>query len=465
MTRLLHVADRVLNRPLLLHPDKAAVIMGVLAGRIGIEGPDASRFEGDPPVQRDSDGNIKRDVFGEPKKEPFNLSAGVAIISVVGSLVNRGAWIGSSSGLTSYEGVQEQLKQAASHADVRSIILDIHSPGGEAIGAFETAGLIREIANTKKVVAVVNGMAASAGYAIASGATEIVTTESGLSGSIGVLMMHVDYSRWLDSEGVKPTLIFAGAHKVDGNAFEPLSEDVKSDIQAEVDHFYGLFLNTVAKGRGNRLTVDAARQTEARTFIGEAAVKAGLADRVGSFETVLADLTRALGRSSSQKGKSMSENNGAPAADGNAGFTQAHLDAAVSTAVTKAVAEANAAHEARIAEDRKRVAALDELGAKAGAGAAAIITKAKAEGTSAADTALAIFAAGAHLEGAALAAIKADDNAASGARPAAPANEAKASTPEGWKAEWEASAALKAEFPSAEAYVALMKSEAAKKGN
>lgn len=461
MSRLLHVADRVLNRPLLLHPDKAAVIMGVLAGRIGIEGPDASRFEGDAPPQRDENGNVKTTIYGSIKRAPYNVSGGVAIISVVGSLVNRGAWVGASSGVTSYEGVQYQLKTAAADTAVHAMVMDIHSPGGEAIGAFETGALVREIAKTKKVIAVVNGMAASAGYAIASGASEIVTTESGLSGSIGVLMMHVDYSKWLDAEGIKPTLIFAGAHKVDGNSFEPLSDEVKSDIQAEVDHFYDLFLNTVAAGRGSRLDVAAARNTEARCFIGEAAVQAGLADRVGTFETVLADLTRAPGRSTSQKGKSMSENNGGPAADNNAGITQAQLDAAVATATATAAAN----FEAQMTTERTRIAALDDLGAKAGAGAAAIITKAKAEGTSAEATALAIFNAGAHLEGAKAAALAADDALAASAQPAAPGGQqAKASTPDGWKAEFEASPALKAEFTSAEAYVAFKRDEAKKGG-
>ncbi|TIL81578.1 MAG: S49 family peptidase, partial [Mesorhizobium sp.] len=173
--------------------------------------------------------------------------------------------------------------------------LDMHSPGGEAVGAFETAALVRDLAARKRTVAVVNGMAASAMYAIGSGATEIVTTETGISGSIGVVLLHADFSRQLDREGITPTLIHAGAHKVDGNPFEPLSDAVREDLQAEVDAFYESFLVTVAKGRGNRLTAAAARKTEARTFIGQAAVDAGIADRVGSFELVLADLTRAPG--------------------------------------------------------------------------------------------------------------------------------------------------------------------------
>ncbi|RWF97659.1 MAG: S49 family peptidase, partial [Mesorhizobium sp.] len=100
---------------------------------------------------------------------------------------------------------------------VRSVILDMHSPGGEAVGAFETAALVRDLAARKRTVAVVNGMAASAMYAIASGANEIVTTETGIAGSIGVVLLHADFSRQLDRDGITPTLIHAGAHKVDAN--------------------------------------------------------------------------------------------------------------------------------------------------------------------------------------------------------------------------------------------------------
>lgn len=281
MSMLFHVADLVLNRPLLVTPDKAQVIMSVLAGRIGANAPEASRFEGESAVV---------DQDGRARGVPFKVKDGVGIITITGSLVNRGAWIGASSGLTSYEGIGHQLKSAASDPSVRSVILDLHSPGGEATGAFEVAALVRSLSSAKRTVAVVNGMACSAAYAIASGATEIVTTETGVSGSIGVVLLHADYSKRLAKEGIDPTLIFAGAHKVDGNPFEPLSGEVRDDLQREVTAFYDLFLTTVAKGRGARLTASAARATEARTFIGQAAVKSGMADRIGTFESVLSEL-------------------------------------------------------------------------------------------------------------------------------------------------------------------------------
>lgn len=293
-TSLIHIADRVLDQPLLITPAKARVILSVLSGRIGVNSPEASRFEGT------SDGT---DDSGRYRSKPYRVSNGVGIITITGSLVNRGAWIGSYSGLTSYEGIGHQIKTAAADKAVHSVILDLHSPGGEAVGAFETAALVRDLAAKKRTIAVVNGMAASAAYAIASGATEIVTTETGVSGSIGVVLLHGDFSRKLDREGITPTLIHAGAHKVDGNPFEPLTEEVRADLQAEVNAIYDAFLATVAKGRGNRLTAAAARKTEAKTKIGKQAVEVGLVDRVGSFESVLAELTRAAGRSTVQTGR------------------------------------------------------------------------------------------------------------------------------------------------------------------
>lgn len=325
MTVLAHIADRVLNRPLLITPDKAQVILSVLSGRIGISSPEASRFEGDP---------YRRDANGQPIGiNPYRVSNGVAIVTITGSLVNRGAWIGASSGLTSYEGIQHQLKTAASDPAVHSVILDIASPGGEATGAMETAALVRELAKTKRTVAVVNGMACSAAYAIASGASEIVTTETSVSGSIGVVLLHADISRQLAAEGVTPTLIFAGTHKVDGNPFEPLPESVRSDLQAEVDAFYGAFTSAVGKGRGSRLTAKAAAQTEARIFVGPAAVAAGIADRLGTFETVLTDLRQtSSGRSSQPSSRRTKMENETGATASHQGPSQAEHEAKVASA-------------------------------------------------------------------------------------------------------------------------------------
>jgi signal peptide peptidase SppA len=266
--------------------------------------------------------------------------------------VNRGGYVGASSGLISYEGFKVQMLAAAADPRTKAILLDLESPGGEAVGAFEAADVVRQVAASKPVTAVVNGMAASAAYAIASAANRIVTIPTGVSGSIGVVLMHLDISQYLKAEGIKPTFIFAGDHKVDGNPYEPLPESVRADLQAEVEGFYAAFVRTVAKGRAG-LDEKAIRATQARTFMGEEAVAAGLVDAVGTFEEVLAELSAApAGRSSPSRSNGASMSDHTPTPGANAGFTQADLDTAR--------AEGHAAgHAAGLAEGSKAGAAAE----------------------------------------------------------------------------------------------------------
>ena len=288
------IAERVLGRPLLVLPAKAELIVTILGERIGVAGgeisendPDvlaaigASRFVGEPGGPYDARGR---------RRIMFRQQDGLAIIDVMGSLVNRGAWLGTSSGLTSYEGLAAQIEAAVADHTVRGIVLDIDSPGGEATGAFGFYETIRAARQRKPVVAVVNDMAASAAYGIAAQANEIVISPSSMTGSIGVVMVHMDHSKEMEKRGRKPTLIFAGDHKVDANSFEPLSDGVRADLQREVDGIYDTFVESVATGRPG-LSTQTIRATQARVFRGAAAIEIGLADRIGSFVETLARLS------------------------------------------------------------------------------------------------------------------------------------------------------------------------------
>lgn len=327
---LAQIAGRVLNRPLLLHPDKADLILHVLQGRIGIEPlqaitPDTNRFVG----------TYRRDNGGVGSMRVEN---GVAILPIVGSLVNRGAWIGASSGLVSYEGIAAQLREAEADLDVRAILMDIDSPGGEATGMFATAKLVSAVNKTKPVVAFVNDVAASAAYGIASAASEIIVSPTSMVGSIGVVLTHLDRAGELEDRGVKPTLIHAGAHKVDGHPFGPLSDAVRADLQAEVMKIYDQFVGLVAEGRAGRISADAIRATEARTYLGADAISQGLADRMASLEEVIGALSQPpSGASPQRKGGAMTKTpqSEAPASDASAN-SPADLQAAVEAARTEA---------------------------------------------------------------------------------------------------------------------------------
>jgi signal peptide peptidase SppA len=314
--QLLRLSDRLLNTPLLIHPAKAQIILGALSGRIGLDADPFRLEEGAEPTEANRFSGSSRRSDGSASMS--RTADGVAIIPVLDTLVNRGAWLDSRSGLTSYEGIAAQLREAGQDPEVRSVLLDISSPGGEAAGMAALADLVRSLRQSKPVTAFVNDMAASAAYGLASAANEIVISPTSILGSIGVVMLHADRSRELAAQGVKPTLIFAGSHKVDGNPFEPLSDAVRADLQASVDAHYRQFLDTVAAGRGQKLTAGMARATEARTFIGPEAITLGLADRIASFDEVLVSLsqtTRPSGRTARKGGISMSTEDTGSAAE------------------------------------------------------------------------------------------------------------------------------------------------------
>jgi signal peptide peptidase SppA len=329
------LAALVYNTPLLITPAKAEIISGVLQAHI------EARMSGMAVEPRESDRDTRPSAFiGETLanesgngRTPYRVKDGKAIITIDGELVNRGEWVGADSGLVSYDGIKHQLAMATKDSRVKSIILDINSPGGEAIGAFDAAAAVRQAAAIKPVTAIANGMAASAAYGLASGATRRVIAQDGIGGSIGVVMMHVDMSRALENRGIKPTLIFAGAHKVDGNPFQALPANVRDHFQREVNSFYDMFVKTVATGTG--LTEQQVRDTEARVFIGQDAVKAGLFDAVGTFEDVISGSGRASSSThSSRVAASLSGCSGITQDD----FAKAPIDVAIGRKIMDAVA-------------------------------------------------------------------------------------------------------------------------------
>ena len=212
-------------------------------------------------------------------------NARIAVVPVLGPMVKRGSFLDSLFGFGNYEDVQARFDAAVADPSIDAILLEIDSPGGEAAGAFDLADKIYAARGSKPVWAIANDSAFSAAYAIGSAADKLFLTRTGGVGSIGVLAAHVDQSGYDEKQGVKVTTITAGARKNDFNAHEPLSEDAAGFLQAEVNRLYGLFVDTVARNRG--MTPDAVRATEAGLFFGDDAVKAGLADGVGTVESTI----------------------------------------------------------------------------------------------------------------------------------------------------------------------------------
>ena len=199
---------------------------------------------------------------------------GVAIVPVGGLLIDRGGWLGDLGGFaTSYEGLEEQIRRIEKDSAIKSVVLDIDSPGGMVAGIFDVCGLLTRLKKSRKVYALAANMADSAAYAIACVAHEVHVTRTGEVGSIGVIQYHQSYARALDASGIDTTIIFEGERKPDGNPFQQLSHGARSDMAADSADIYQQFVRHVAKARG--LEEDRVRGTQARTYRGQKAVEAG----------------------------------------------------------------------------------------------------------------------------------------------------------------------------------------------
>lgn len=270
MTDFPYIMSRMVGTPLLIARPKLEIILGVMTRKMAGE------------TMQES----------PPGKQPTSYTAritddGIAVVSILGTLVRRSSYLGAASGLTSYHEVEAMAESAFADPGVRAVLLEIDSSGGEAGGVFDLAARLRQLSKEtgKPLWAVADESALSAAYAIASAADQIWVPQTAEVGSIGVVALHTDHCEADAREGVSYTYIYAGRHKVEGNPHQPLSPEVHGRIQRDVDVLYSQFVDLVAQHRS--LSEQQIRSTDADVFRGKSAVKAGLADHVGTLSQAL----------------------------------------------------------------------------------------------------------------------------------------------------------------------------------
>lgn len=268
-----HIYAEVFHKPWAILPEKLATIAELVRMRAAGE--------------RLSDVEIRERIGAGPRPRP-NTPGTVALICVYGVISHRMNMMDDVSGGTSIEKLQASVRQAVADPSVKAIVFDVDSPGGSVDGVPELAEEILAARDKKKTVAVCNTMAASAAYWLACCASELVITPSGVAGSIGVFAAHEDVSKALETAGVRVSLISAGKYKVEGNPYEPLSDEAKAAIQDRVNAYYAMFTKGVAKARG--VTAGAVRDGfgEGRLLMAADAVKENLADKIATLDDTLA---------------------------------------------------------------------------------------------------------------------------------------------------------------------------------
>jgi signal peptide peptidase SppA len=281
MNKYPHLMSRIFGTPLMISQGKLDVILAALAPRLDLQG--AGQIDANGPYSKPAD------------RKPYAVtSEGIAVISIVGSLVKRVSGLDAISGLTSYEQIETEFLDAATDPAIKGILLDIDSPGGEAAGVFDLSDQIYQARTLKPVWAMANEMAFSAAYALGSAAEHIWVSRTSGVGSVGVLAVHLDTSGADQKAGLKYSTIFAGDRKTDFDSHAPLSEEAKSTLQDEVNRVYDIFVETVSRNRN--LSADQVRKTEAALFWGEQGLQVGLADKIGTLPEALTAMGEKINR-------------------------------------------------------------------------------------------------------------------------------------------------------------------------
>ena len=225
-----------------------------------------------------------------------STGSGIAVLPLYGVVTQRGNMVDdiSGPGSTSTQQFSAVLRQMLADDTVGQILIDIDSPGGSVYGVSELAGEIVKARAQKPVIAVANSLAASAAYWIGCSASEFYVTPGGEVGSIGVWQAHFDYSKALEEDGVKPTLISAGKFKVEGNPYVPLDEQAQAFMQSRVDDYYNAFVEAVAVGRGVSISDVRNGMGEGRVLGAEAALAMNMVDGISTFDEVLSKMQTSI---------------------------------------------------------------------------------------------------------------------------------------------------------------------------
>ncbi len=251
---------------------------------------------------------------GKPMKNertPYEVIDGVAVIPVSGEISKRMNMLTEISGGTSTELLRNDFREAMGRADVKAILLDIDSPGGAVDGTMELAAEIFEARGSKPIAAFGDGMIASAAYWIGAAADELyLGSPVTQAGSIGVIALHRDISGAEEKSGVKTTVISAGKYKAVPNRYEPLTEEGRAVVQAELDDVYSMFVDDIARFRGRTPEQVQEDMADGRVFLGKKAVKAGLADGIMTREKLIQRLAGTARETAAQPGANARKDGG-----------------------------------------------------------------------------------------------------------------------------------------------------------
>ena len=211
-----------------------------------------------------------------------SIRDGIAVIKVSGPLFRYANLMTRICGATSYELLAQDFNKALQNIQIKGIVFDIDSPGGEVNGCSEIADMIYQARGQKPIIAYATGACCSGAYWIASSCDKILASDTAILGSIGVVSI---FEKDDDDKTIEIVSSQSPNKRPDIN-----TEEGKAKIQARIDELAEVFIAKVARNRGIT-AVDVVKNFGAGDVsVGQHAVRNGLADGLASFEGIIADL-------------------------------------------------------------------------------------------------------------------------------------------------------------------------------
>jgi len=277
--RYFHLLSMMATTPWAVERSYLAAAMSILANRaFDLAGPVA-------PISEDARLSQRR------TNEAARSGGAVAVLPIYGVMAQRMTEMEEAcAGGVSVEKVSAAFRALVANDDVSAIVLDWDSPGGSTYGVQEFADEVRAARGVKPIISQVNSLMASAAYWVGTAADEVVVTPGGRAGSIGVYSIHEDISEMLKMQGVNPTIVKEGEHKISAHPFGPLSDDGRAQLEALVKESAVAFRGAVADNRKVTKKTVVEQFGDGKVFGAAELVSRGMADRVGTLGDTLARL-------------------------------------------------------------------------------------------------------------------------------------------------------------------------------
>ncbi len=227
-------------------------------------------------------------IIGKKLNKIFDNSPQVAVIPLSG-IIGQGG--GIRRGGLSLADLSENIEEAFKLPKVKAVALVINSPGGSPVQSSLIAGLIRQLADEKKipVLAFCEDAAASGGYWLACAADEIYAQPASILGSIGVISASFGFCDAIKKLGIERRVYTSGETKSQLDPFKPEKASDIAHIKSLQEDIHDQFKGYVRSRRGDKLSADEKIMFSGSFWTGVKAKEMGLIDEIGDMRSVCRD--------------------------------------------------------------------------------------------------------------------------------------------------------------------------------